>query len=169
MSTAAFFLRICVVIVLLGLPVYGCLREQEAIARTQAADRACLQSLPRSPVTAMTVVGQEDEGHLVYKRTADPAALEKLRRLAQRLRPVRTRPGGYRPSLRHYTLVVVRGRDTCELVLYKMPAGTADLLAGVGDSAYEAPQLVPFLDSLFRSTAPTKGEHAPKTERWLRR
>ena len=50
-----------------------------------------------------------------------------------------------------------------------MPAGTADLLAGVGDSAYEAPQLVPFLDSLFRSTAPTKGEHTPKTERWLRR
>ena len=34
MSTAAFFLRIYVVIVLLGLPVYGCLREQEAIART---------------------------------------------------------------------------------------------------------------------------------------
>ena len=78
-------------------------------------------------------------------------------------------PGGYRPSLRHYTLVVVRGRDTCELVLCKMPAGTADLLAGVGDSAYEAPQLVPFLDSLFHSIAPNKGEHRPTTEWWLRR
>ena len=62
MSTAAFFLRIWVVIVLLGRPVNGCLREQEAITRTQAADRACLQSLPRSPVTAMTVVGQADDG-----------------------------------------------------------------------------------------------------------
>ena len=169
MSTAAFFLRICVVVVLLGLPVYGCLREQEAIARTQAADRACLQSLPRAMVTAMTVVGQADAGHLVYKRTADPAALEKLRKLAARLRPVRTRPGGYRPSLRRYTLLVARGRDTCELVIYKMPAGTADLLAGVGDSAYEAPQLVPFLDSLFRSIVPNKGENAAKTERWLRK
>ena len=97
MGTAAFFLRICVVIILLGLPVYGCLREQEAIARTQAADRACRQLLPRSPVTAMTMVGQADEGHLVYKRTADPAALEKPRRLAQRLRPVRTRPGATAP------------------------------------------------------------------------
>ena len=163
------FLRIWVVIVLLGRPVNGCLREQEAIARTQAADRTCLQSLPRSPVTAMTVVGQADDGHLVYKRTADPAALGKLRRLAQRLRPVRTRPGGYRPSLRRYTLVVVRGRDTCELVIYKMPAGTADLLAGGGARAYEAPQLVPLLDSLFRSIAPNKGEHAPMIERWLRR
>ena len=117
----------------------------------------------------MTVVGQADEGHLVYKRTADPAALEKLRRLAAGLRPVRTRPGGYRTALRRYTLVVVRGRDTCELVIYKMPAGTADLLAGVGDSAYEAPQLVPFLDSLFHSIAPNKGEHRPTTEWWLRR
>ena len=56
------FLRIWVVIVLLGRPVNGCLREQEAIARTQAADRTCLQSLPRSPVTAMTAVGQADDG-----------------------------------------------------------------------------------------------------------
>ena len=127
-----------------------------------------MQSLPRFPVTTMTVVGQADEGHLVYKRTADPAALEKLRRLAAGLRPVRTRPGGYRTA-RRYTLVVVRGRDTCELVIYKMPAGTADLLAGVGDSAYEAPQLVPFLDSLFHSIAPNKEEHAPTTEWWFRR
>ena len=112
----------------------------------------------------MTVVEQVDEGHLVSKRTADPVALEKLRGLAARLRPVRTRPGGYRPSLRRYTLVVVRGRDTCEPVIYKMPAGTADLLAGVGDSAYEAPQLVPFLDSLFHSIAPNQEEHAPTTE-----
>ena len=107
----------------------------------------------------------------MYKRTADPAALGKLRRLAQRLRPVRTRPGGYRPSLRRYTLVVVvvRGRDTCELVIYKMPAGPADLLADGGARAYEAPQLVPLLDSLFRSIAPNKREHAPTIERWLRR
>ena len=169
MSTAAFFLRIGVVTVLLGLSAYGCLREQQAIARTQAVDRACLHALPRATATALTVVGQADEGHLVYKRTADPAALEKLRGLAARLRPVRTRPGGYRPSLRRYTLLVARGRDTCALVVYKMPAGTADLLAGVGDSAYEAPQLVPFLDSLFRAIAPSKGEKAPKPERWLRK
>ena len=50
-----------------------------------------------------------------------------------------------------------------------MPAGTADLLAGVGDSVYEAPQLVPFLDSLFHSIAPNKEEHALTTEWWFRR
>lgn len=157
MSTTTFYLRICLVTVLLGLPVYGCLRQQEAITLARKAERTCLQALQRSTRRALTVVGQADAGHLVHQRTTDATALAKLRRLANGLRPALLPSDGYRSSLRHYTLVVASERDSCDFTVYKMPVGTADLFVGVGDSVYEAPQFIPFLDSLFRSIAPKQG------------
>jgi hypothetical protein len=77
-------------------------------------------------------------------------------------------PGGYRPALRHYQLALASHRDTCEITVYKLPFGNADLLAGVGDSAYEAPRLISFLDSLFRSGVASRGRNAPPISQWLR-
>lgn len=161
MSIQEFLLKTCLIIVLPGVILYGCLRENEALVTEQKAHRTCLNSLHGSSVTMMTIVGQADDGHLVYQHIADAAALQQLRVLAKGLRPVRVQAGGYRPSLRRYSLQVASGRDTCELVIYKMPPETADLLDGVGDSAYEAPRFIPFLDSLFRLQSPAI------TRQWL--
>ncbi|WBA43022.1 hypothetical protein [Hymenobacter canadensis] len=161
MSIQEFLLKTCLIIVLPGVILYGCLRENEAFVIEQKAHRTCLNSLHGSSVTMMTIVGQADDGHLVYQHIVDASALQQLRVLAKGLRPVRVQAGGYRPSLRRYSLQVANGRDTCKLVVYKMPPGTADLLDGVGDSAYEAPRFIPFLDSLFRLQSPAI------TRQWL--
>lgn len=136
-------------IVLPGLLTYGCLREQNDSMRVAAAQRACLKALYSPTMTALIIVGQVPDGHLVHKRITDTAALQQLRSLAQYLRPMRIAAGGYRSSIRRYELELVSGPDTCTLVVNKMPPGRADLLRGIGDSAYEAPRFIPFLDSLF--------------------
>lgn len=161
MSIQEFLLKTCLIILLPGVILYSCLRENEALVIEQKAHRTCLRSLHSSSVTMMTIVGQADDGRLVYQHIVDTSALQRLRMLARRLRPVRVQAGGYRPSLRRYSLQVASGRDTCELEVYKMPPGTADLLDGVGDSAYEAPRFIPFLDSLFRLQSPAI------TKQWL--
>jgi hypothetical protein len=132
------------------------LREQDEIRRAEVARRACLNSLYHPTVTALTIIGQVPDGHLVHKRITDTAALRQLRSLARYLRPVRVVVGGYRPSVRHYELVLASGPATCEVVVNKMPAGQVDLLRGVGDSAYEAPKFIPFLDSLSHSGLTTQ-------------
>lgn len=167
MSAKEFLLKTCLFIILPGALIYGCLRENEVITIGQVAHRACIQSLHSATVTEMVIIGQADDGHLVYKRTADTTTLRKLRALAKGLYPVRVQPGAYRPSLRRYRLRLGNSRDTCELAIYKMPLGKADLLDGVADSAYEAPKFIPFLDSLFRSLPPNQGENVSKVSQWL--
>lgn len=167
MSAKEFLLKTCLFIILPGLVIYGCLRENERLTREQVACRACLQALHSSTVKEMTVVGHADDGRLVYKPTADTTALRTLRILAKGLRPVRVQPGGYRPSLRRYSLVLNYGRDTCELVIYKMPVGEVDLLDIGTTTAYEAPKFIPFLDSLFRALPPNQGENALRADKWL--
>lgn len=119
--------------------------------RVEVAQRACLKALYSPTITALIIVGQVPDGHLVHKRITDTAALRQMRSLAQYLRPVRVAAGGYRSSIRRYELELISGLDTCELVVNKMPPGRADLLRGIGDSAYEAPRFIPLLDSLFSS------------------
>jgi hypothetical protein len=169
MSAKEFLFKTCLFILLPGLLIYGCLRENEVNSIDRVAYQACIQSLHNPTVTEMIVVGQADDGRLVHKCTAEPTTLRKLRLLAKGLHAVRVQPGVYRPSLRHYRLVLSNGRDTCELAVYKMPLGKADLLDGVADSAYEAPQFIPFLDSLFRSLPPNKDEGNSKVGQWLNR
>ncbi len=169
MGAKEFLLKTCAFIVVPGVVLYSCLRENEAIDRSRAAQRGCLHSLANSTATALTIVGQADDGRLVFQPIADMAARQKLRALATKLRPVRVQPGGYRPSLRRYDLLVINGPDTCEVSIYKMPPGKADLLPGVSDTAYEAPRFIPFLDSLFRLNVARRGKGAPSISRWLYR
>jgi hypothetical protein len=151
MSRKEFVWKTGLVIVLPGLLTYGCLREQNDLMRVEVAQRACLKALYSPTMRALIIVGQVPDGHLVHKRITDTAALRQVRSRAQYLRPVRVTAGGYRSSIRRYELALVSGPDTCELVVNKMPPGRADLLRGLGDSAYEAPRFIPFLDSLFSS------------------
>jgi hypothetical protein len=151
MSLKEFGWKTGLFLLLPGLLTYSCLREQEDLVRIEAAQRACLKALYSPTVTTLLLVGQVPDGHLVHKRITDTAALRQVRSLAQYLRPVRVTAGGYRSSIRRYELGLVSGPDTCKLVVNKMPPGRADLLRGLGDSAYEAPRFIPFLDSLFRS------------------
>lgn len=156
MRVQEFIWKTGLFIVLPGLLTYGCLREQNEIRRAEVAHRACLISLYNPAVTELTIIGQVQDGHLVHKRITDTAALRQFRSLARYLRPVRVVVGGYRPAIRHYELVLASGPATCELVVNKMPAGQVDLLRGVGDSAYEAPKFIPFLDSIFHSGLATQ-------------
>jgi hypothetical protein len=156
MSIKEFALKTSLFILLPLLLIYGCLRIDEDTAADQKARRACIKSL-RSPATsAITIVKwvsdtNSSAGYFVRKRIRDTAALQRLRVLASELRPVRIVPGAYRAPRLNYELVVGSGRDTCELELYQTYPGRY-LLASAGDSAYEAPRLIPFIDSLFRSS-----------------
>lgn len=167
MSAQEFLSKSCLFILLPALLIYGCLRHNEDLTIQRVAERACLRALISPAVTSIIVVGQANDGHLVYKSTADTTTLRKLRDLAKRLRPVRVKAGDYRPSLRRYSLLLVSGRDTCKVIFYKMPTGQVDLLNGVQDTAYEAPQFIPLLDSMFRFTASNPGERTPEIDQWL--
>ncbi|WP_426490453.1 hypothetical protein [Hymenobacter sp. 102] len=147
--------------------VYSCLRLNEDVVLQRAADRLCIRSISSPSLTSLTVVGQADDGRLIYKSTSDTSTLQQLRKLAKKLSPIRVKPGDYRPSVRHYTLLLVKGTDTCQMVLYKMPAGQADLLNGVQDTAYKAPQLTSFLDSVFRYLASNSRENDRPIKHWL--
>lgn len=168
MSPKEFIFKTCLFIILPGMLIYSCHRLNEEVAIDQAAHRACIESLRRPAVESITLIKwvssprQDGSGHFVRKCITDSVALYKLRVLAKGLRPVRVQPGVYRPSLRSYNLLVASGRDTCELEIHKMPLGKADLLEGAGDSAYEAPRVMPFLDSLFRSEALAQGRMPTK-------
>jgi hypothetical protein len=168
MGAKEFLLKTGLFIILPGLVLYSCLRENESIVLGQAAQRACLNSLASSTDTALIIVGQADDGRLVYQPVADTAAKRRLQELATQLRPIHIQPGGYRPSLRRYRLLLASKYDTCEITIYKMPLGKADLLQGVGDSAYEAPKLISFLDSLLRLGVARQGKNAPQISQWLR-
>jgi hypothetical protein len=69
-------------LVLPGLLVYGCLRERADLVRVELAQRAYFKSLHSPDVTALTLVGQVSNGHLVHKHITDTAALRQLRSLA---------------------------------------------------------------------------------------
>lgn len=168
MGAKEFLLKTGLFLVVPGVVLYSCLRENEAIDLSQAAQRSCLRSLTSSTATALTIVGQADDGRLLYQPIADVAARQKLRALATGLHPVRVQPGGYRPSLRRYHLLLLNGHDTCEVRIYKMPPDRADLLHGIGDTAYEAPRFTHFLDSLFRLNVARRGKSAPSVSQWLR-
>jgi hypothetical protein len=156
MGIKEFALKTSLFILLPLLLVYGCLRENESIEADQKAHRACIKSL-RSPATnAITIVDwvsdtNSSAGYFIRKQIRDTAVLQKIRVLAGELRPVRIVPGTYRAARLNYELVVGSGRDTCELELYQTYLGRY-LLAGAGDSAYEAPRLIPFIDSVFRNS-----------------
>jgi hypothetical protein len=77
-------------LVLPGLLVYGCLRERADLVRVELAQRAYFKSLHSPDVTALTLVGQVSNGHLVHKHITDTAALQQWRRRAKYLRPVRS-------------------------------------------------------------------------------
>lgn len=177
MSVPEFVLKTCMFILLPGLIGYGCLRLHEENALTKAKERTCLSCLQDSTLTAMTLVGQADEGRLLFKQIDNPAVLRRFQVLAQGLRPrshpLRVQPGVYRRQTRQYRLLLVWGRDTCEHRLHKMPFEEVALWGIGGDSAYEAPRLVPFLDSVFRSKTLTKplypGEEMYESTQWLQK
>ncbi|RPD45289.1 hypothetical protein DNI29_18050 [Hymenobacter sediminis] len=175
MSLYEFTLKTCLFLLLPGLIGYGCLRLQEESTLAKTHERTCLMCLQQATPTAMTLVGQADEGRLLYKQVLNPAVLRQFQVLVQGLspHPLRVQAGGYRRSTRRYQLVLVWGRDTCEHVLHKMPLGEVALWEVAGDSAYEAPKLVPFLDSVFRSKTLTKtlypGNDTYSSERWLQK
>lgn len=154
MGVKEFVLKTSLFIVLPLLLIYGCLREQESLAIDRKAHLGCIKSLRNPAIKMITIVNWVSDtttgaGYFIRKRIVDTTAVRKLRILAGELRPVRIVPGVYRAAPLNYELVVGSGRDTCELELYRTYLGRY-LLEGVGDSAYEAPRLVPFVDSLFR-------------------
>lgn len=175
MSLPEFALKTCLFLLLPGLIGYGCLRLRQEGALVNVKERTCLTCLQHATPTAMTLVGQADEGRLLHKQVLDPVVLRQFQVLVQSLslHPLRVQAGGYRRSTRRYQLVLVWGRDTCEHVLHKMPGGEVALWEAAGDSAYEAPKLVSFLDSVFRSKTLTKtlypGNDTFSSAQWLQR
>jgi hypothetical protein len=154
MGIKEFSLKTGAFIVLPMLLIYGCLRERESSALNDAAQRACMKALCGPATKAVTIVQwvsdtNSSAGHRIRIQILDTTALRRLRMLASEMHPVRLGPSGYRASQLNYQLVVSNGRDTCELGLHRTYLGV-DLLEAAGDSAYEAPKLMPFIDSLFR-------------------
>lgn len=155
MGIKEFSLKTGAFIILPLLLIYGCLRENEGIVIDQAANRACIKRLRSPAARAITIVEwvsdtNSSAGHNIRRQIVDADMLRRMRALAGELHPVRVVPGVYRAAQLDYRLLIGSGRDTCELELHRTYLGR-DLLDSAGDSAYEASQLVPFIDSLFRA------------------
>ena len=156
MGIKEFAWKTTLFIILPALIIYVKSCENEMIAHDQAACRTCMQTLRDTTLTAITLIGSTQAAYpnygIVQKRLTAPRILRKLPGVVAGLHPERVDIAEYR-SAPGYGIILTHGPLSCEMHLYRTPAGR-EILRSASDSVYidSAHRFYTFTDSLFQHT-----------------